>query len=153
MKITFAFIVCLVWVQLYSCDNNIEIVPTTTINKSKTDTTNMKITVGSTVFTVILNNNASADAFKANLPITINMIEFNGNEKYFDLPNALPTNATKPATIKNGDLMLFGSNTLVLFYKNFSTTYSYTPIGRVENPTALAAALGSGSVTVKFELY
>jgi len=37
------------------------------------------------------------------LPVTINMIELNGNEKYYDLPNSLPTNSSNPSTIKNGD--------------------------------------------------
>jgi hypothetical protein len=80
------------------------------------------------------------------------MRELNGNEKYFDLPNNLPTNASNPGTIQTGDLMLYGSNTLVLFYKTFSTSYNYTRLARIDNPSGLATALGSGNITVKFEL-
>lgn len=112
----------------------------------------IKITVGSKTFTATLLDNNSAKAFKEMLPITINMIELNNNEKYYDLPNSLPTNSSNPKTIKNGDLMLYGSKTLVLFYKAFSTSYSYTKLGTIDDVTDLATALGSGNVTVTFEV-
>jgi len=112
----------------------------------------MKITVGTAVFTATMNNNATATAFKAKLPLTITMTELNGNEKYHDFPDALPANASNPSTIQTGDLLLYGANTIVLFYKTFSTSYSYTSIGRVDNPSGLAAALGARDVVVKFEL-
>jgi hypothetical protein len=92
-----------------------------------------------------------ADAFKAMLPMTINMNELNGNEKYFNLSNNLPINASNPGTIQKGDLMMYGSNTLVLFYKTFSTSYSYTRLGHIDNPSGLPDTLGSRSVTVTFE--
>ena len=47
--------------------------------------------------------------------------------------------------------MLYGSNTLVLFYKSFSTRYSYTKIGKVDDSAGLEAALGSGDAVVTFE--
>ncbi len=112
----------------------------------------IKITVGSKTFTATLLDNNSAKAFKEMLPMTINMIELNNNEKYYDLPNSLPTNSSNPKTIKNGDLMLYGSKTLVLFYKAFSTSYSYTKLGTIDDVTDLATALGSGNVTVTFEV-
>jgi len=151
-KITGAFLMILICAQLFACNKNNEMEQTNNPdNISNTDTAKMKITVGTTVFTANFYDNATATAFKAKLPITINMTELNGNEKYFDLPNVLPANASNPVTIQNGDLMLYGSNTLVLFYKTFSTSYSYTRIGRIENPSGLANALGSGNATVTFE--
>lgn len=110
------------------------------------------IKVGSSTFTATLADNAAATAFKALLPMTVNMTEMNRNEKYYDLTNSLPTSASRPGTIQNGDLMLWGGSTLVLFYKTFSSSYSYTSLGRIANPSGLSAALGTGNVTVSFEL-
>jgi len=112
----------------------------------------LKITVGGKVFTATLLDNASANAFKAMLPLTMNMTELNGNEKYFRLPKNLPRNASNPGKIKSGDLMLWGAETFVVFYEGFSTSYSYTKLGRITNATGLAEALGSGNVTVTIEL-
>ena len=83
--------------------------------------------------------------------MTITMSELNRNEKYCDLSDSLPTKSSNPGTIQKGDLMIYGSNTLVLFYKSFSTSYSYTKIGRVNDPMVLAEAVGSGSVLITYE--
>jgi hypothetical protein len=121
-------------------------------NGDRSATTNtMKITIGSNTFTVTLDDNPTVDALKPMLPLTMEMTELNGNEKYFDLPTKLPVAAAKPGTIQAGDLMLWQSNTLVLFYKSFRTSYSYTRIGRIDNASGLAAAVGSGNVKVRFE--
>ncbi|ULH17945.1 hypothetical protein MF271_23560 (plasmid) [Deinococcus sp. KNUC1210] len=111
----------------------------------------VKIKIGSTAFTATLDDSSTAKAFSAQLPMTIMMTELNTNEKFFDLPRNLPTRPSTPGTIQTGDLMLYGSRTLVLFYSSFTTTYSYTRLGRIHNPKGLAAALGTGNVTVTFE--
>jgi hypothetical protein len=111
----------------------------------------MKIKIGTSTFTATLYDNTTAAAFKSLLPMTVNMVELNGNEKYADLSRNLPVKAFNPGTIQAGDVMMYGSSTLVLFYKTFSTSYSYTRVGSVDDITGLAAALGSGKVTVTFE--
>lgn len=113
--------------------------------------TKMKIKIGTAVFTATLYDHASANEFKARLPLTIQMTELNGNEKYYDFSSSLPKNASVGGAIKSGDIMLYGSNVLVLFYKNFTTTYSYTKLAHIDNPAGLADALGAGNVTVKIE--
>ena len=110
------------------------------------------IKVGDKEFTATLLDNPTTGAFKAMLPLTISMTELNGNEKYFRLSKNLPTNESNPGTIKSGDLMLYGSNTFVLFYESFSTSYSYTKLGIINNPSGLATALGSGNVQVSISL-
>lgn len=112
----------------------------------------MKIKIGNQTFTATLYDNATAAAFKSMLPMTVNMVELNRNEKYVDLSSDLPTNASNPGTVQTGDLMLYGSSTLVLFHKTFSTSYSYTRLGRIDDVKGLADAVGSGNVTVTFEL-
>src|SRR5688572_21678238 len=119
---------------------------------AKPEATQMKIKIGSNTFTATLEENDTATAFKAMLPMTVKMTELNGNEKYFRLGKDLPTKASNPGKIENGDLMLYGANTLVLFYKSFPTSYSYTRLGRIHDPAGLAAAVGSGNVVVKYEL-
>ena len=104
------------------------------------------------VFAATLSDNATTTAFKKLLPLSVTMTELNGNEKLFRLPGTMPARASTPSSIQTGDLMLYGSNTLVLFYKSFLTTYSYTTIGRIDDPAGLEAAVGSGSVAVTFEL-
>ena len=152
MKITFALLVSLICIQLFACSKNNEVEQTNNSNiNSNTDTTKMKITIGSAVFTATLNNNATTAAFRAMLPLTINMSELNGNEKYFHFSTALPTNPAPGGHIQTGDLMLYQNNSLVLFYESFNTSYSYTRLGRIDNVAGLVAALGSGSVTAKFE--
>ena len=110
------------------------------------------IAVGKKTFTATLEDNATAAALGKLLPLSVTMKELNGNEKLFRVSRALPTDEFQPSSIRTGDLMLYGSGTLVLFYKSFPTSYSYTRIGRVDDPTGLDAALGTGDVAVVFEL-
>jgi hypothetical protein len=112
----------------------------------------IKITVNSQTFTATLLDNNSAKAFKEMLPMTVEMTELNRNEKYVRLPQNLPTNASNPGTIRSGDLMLYGSNTVVLFYEGLNTSYSHTRLGKIDDPTGLGNALGAGNVTVTFEM-
>jgi len=130
-------------------DNNNE--EENTGNQEENESMTLTIKVGSSTFTATLADNETAKAFKAILPMTLNMRDVNSNEKFLNLSQNLPTAATNPGTIQTGDLMLYGANGLVLFYKTFSTSYSYTRIGKIDNPSGLENALGSGSVTVVFE--
>jgi len=110
----------------------------------------MWITVGERRFAITLTDDAAARAFAAQLPLTLHMSELNGNEKHADLPEALPANASRLGTIRNGDLMLYGTNTLVAFYATFNSSYSYTRLGRVDDPADLPQALGRRDVRVVF---
>jgi len=110
------------------------------------------VRIGDKAFGATLSDNATALAFRRLLPLSLTMAELNGNEKFARLSVPVPTEPSTPPTIRTGDLMMYGASTLVLFYKSFRTTYSYTNIGRVDDPAGLEAALGSGNVDVSFEL-
>lgn len=97
-------------------------------------------------------DNQTAAVFKTMLPMTAHMNEMNDNEKYFYFPKDLPVLAVNPPTIHSGDIMLYGLDCLVLFYKTVETSYQYTKIGTVNDPTNLEVALGGADVFVKFEL-
>jgi hypothetical protein len=116
------------------------------------ETEKMRVIVGDKIFSATLADNATADAFRDLLPLTLDMTELNGNEKYNYLSTRLPNAPVNPGTIHAGDIMLYGNSCVVLFYKTFNTSYSYTRIGAIDDPTGLAEALGTGQATVRFEL-
>ena len=139
--------------------NNLELSQTTLKKESIPFTTNsnvqtkneipaINIQIGNENFKITLYDNPSVKSLLEQIPITLNMSELNGNEKYFYLPEDLPTNSEKIETIHTGDFMLYDSNCIVLFYKKFPTTYSYTKLGYIENVTGLAEALGNDSIQV-----
>lgn len=123
------------------------------INESEgNEATMLTITVESRTFQATLYDNEAVEALKNLLPLTLDMDELNGNEKYYYLPQSLPTSSERVGNIRNGDLMLYGRDCLVLFYQNFSSSYSYTRIATIDDPNGLANELGRGSVEVRFEL-
>lgn len=114
---------------------------------------NMKtitIQIGNRNFKANLYDIPAANSLIEQFPLTINMNDLNRNEKYYNLNKNLPTNSKSVGEIKVGDIMLFGRNCLVLFYKSFSTFYDYTPLGYIEDIRELETTLGRGNVQVKF---
>ena len=111
------------------------------------DVININVSINSKKYTATIENNETAKSFISRLPQEFNMKELNENEKYVYMDNSLPTNSTNPKHIKSGDIMLYGNNCLVIFYKSFDTNYSYTKIGHIDN----LPDLGIDNITVKFE--
>lgn len=111
----------------------------------------IKISIGEQIFYANLENNPSTQELIKKLPLEVEMNELNGNEKYFKFAENFPSDDKKISEIHEGDLMLYGSSYLVIFYKNFSTSYSYTRLGKIENPANLSEILGDGNIRVKIE--
>ena len=107
----------------------------------------LKITINSKEYVMELDNNETAKAFVNMLPQKLNMKELNGNEKYVYLEKSLPINSSNPKHINSGDLMLYGTDCLVIFYKSFDTWYNYTKIGHINN----LPDLGNSDIIVKIE--
>lgn len=98
-------------------------------------------------YSLELEDNKTAKEFLEVLPLSITMSELNGNEKYFYLDKSFTTEEYQPKNISKGDVMLFGNNCLVIFYKNFETTYSYTKIGHIND----LADLDNNDLLVEFK--
>lgn len=107
----------------------------------------VRATINGKQYTIQLEDNETAKGFANLLLQEFNMSELNGNEKYIYLDITLPTNSSNPKHIDSGDVMLYGNNCLVIFYKSFYTSYSYTKIGHIDN----LDDLGNASITVRFE--
>ncbi len=105
--------------------------------------------IGEIKFSATLENNETTKELLQRLPLEIEMKELNGNEKYYYFDEHLPRNASLVNKINVGDIMLFGDNCLVIFYQSFATSYSYTKLGKIDNPDSLAEVLGSGNIKVK----
>ena len=108
----------------------------------------MNIQIDNKTFTVIVENNKTVKELYQKLPITLEMSDLNNNEKYCYLNFTLSTDSKSVKNIKKGDVMLFGNSCLVIFYKSFTTSYSYTKIGYIENPADIETALGKKDIKV-----
>ena len=124
------------------------------VNEGNIQNENIKINliVNNKTFSATLENNETTRELTAMLPLTLDMSDLNSNEKYNYLDTNLTTNGSRVNRINAGDIKLFGSNCLVVFYESFNTSYSYTNLGRVDNANDFVSELGSGSVTITFEL-
>ena len=86
----------------------------------------MWMTVGEQRFGITLEDSEASRALAQLLPLRLDAADLHANEKYASLPQRLPTHAIRPGTIRNGDLLLYGTDTLVIFYQTFESAYSYT---------------------------
>lgn len=108
----------------------------------------MNIKVNNKIFKIVLEDNKTVKSLTQKLPITLEMSDLNNNEKYCYLNFTLPTDSKSVKNIKKGDVMLFGNSCLVIFYKSFTTSYSYTKIGHIENPADIETALSKKDIKV-----
>lgn len=121
-------------------------------NKEESSEVTMNIQVGDKSFTAIIEDNLSSEVFIEKLPLAINMSEMNGNEMYYFMDEDIPVDANRPGKVNNGDIMLYGSNCLVVFYKTFNTGYNYTSLGYITDPEGFKDAIDESGGEVIFSL-
>ncbi len=105
----------------------------------------MKININNEEYVINVENETLMEEIYNALPETFTMTELNGNEKYYYLnSNMKNANSEAVGQVQKGDVMLFGSDCLVIFYDSFETEFRYTKIGHIDN----LGDLGNGNVDV-----
>lgn len=112
----------------------------------------MNVQVGDATFSATLEENTAAQAFAElmnNAPVVIRMSDYSGFEKVGSLGTSLPASNSQTTT-RSGDIVLYNGNQIVIFYG--SNSWSYTRLGKIDDLTGWAEALGTGDVTVSFSM-
>ncbi len=118
-------------------------------NKVEEFTSKINIQINGTNYTATLEDNATSREFIKKLPLELNMSELNGSEKYYFFDDPFPSNPSLINKIKCGDLMLYHNDCFVLFYETLTnTTYRYTRIGKIDQPTSLKDSVGKENIKI-----
>ena len=118
------------------------------------DYNTMNLKVNNSTMKVKLSDNAATKALVERLKegaITYNAHDYGGFEKVGALGFSLPSNDTY-ITTEPGDIMLYTSNQLCIFFD--SNSWEYSPIGKIEGMTKqqLKDAFGTGEVSITLSL-
>ena len=108
--------------------------------------------IGNTEVNVDWLDNDSVSALKnlAKDGLTIKMHMYSGFEQVGSLGSAI-TSADKKITTSPGDIVLYSSDQIVIFYD--SNTWAYTKLGHINlSKNELADLLGNGDVTITISL-
>ena len=140
MKKIFLIVICSL-ILITGCATKAEVNDSNEVIKS------VKAIINGKEYIIDLEDNSTTKSFVKILPKKFEMSDLNNNEKYAYLDVNLKTNSYSPKEIKKGDVMLFGNNCIVIFYKSFSTSYSYTKIGHIDN----LEDLDNKDIIVRFE--
>ena len=119
-------------------------------NNTEKEILEMKMTINGTAVDVSWENNASVKALAemaGNGPVTIETEPYGGFEQVGSIGATLPSNDTNIKT-KAGDIMLYTSSQMVIFYG--SNSWAYTRLGRItdKSDSELRELLGGDGVTV-----
>ena len=145
------FITAVAFTCLGCTPENTQAEPPAAAQSAQTQETTMQLTFNGQTYTATLADTPAAAALQRQLPLTLDLRDYNRNEKVGPLPQALPANDEAVGHIEAGDILLWQGNNIVIFYESFKTPYRYTRLGKIHNVEHLKAAVGTGSVTVRLE--
>ncbi len=120
-----------------------------TYETEKGEKMNITIRINGRAFSATLENNAAAKELYEIIRtegLSVDMSDYSGFEKVGALGRTL-TSDDKYIKAAAGDIMLYQSNQIVMFYG--SNSWSYTKLGRINDLSGWRDALGSGSVTAE----
>lgn len=107
----------------------------------------MKLEIDENVLDVSWNNNASVTALNEIKPLTINMHLYGGFEQVGSIGQSIVSD-NKEITTKPGDIVLYSSNQIVVFFG--TNTWSYTKLGHINlSDSELNTLLNKSNVTLK----
>lgn len=113
--------------------------------------TTIQVIINEKKFEAELQDNEAARQFIKMLPLQLEMEDLHDNEKFYYFSDSFDTSDEELKEIHEGDLLIYDSKCLVLFYESFETNYSYTPLGKISDVTGLKEALGTGITTISFQ--
>ena len=133
-----------------------------TISAQKTDNTvaeeeqktMLQMKIGETKVSVSWEDNDSVAALKElckDAPLTIQMSMYGGFEQVGSIGTRLPSNDAQTTT-SAGDIVLYSSNQVVVFYG--SNSWAYTRLGHITDQDAagMASLLSNGNVTITISM-
>ena len=123
-----------------------------TDTKETSEMTTIQIIINGQEFEAELYDNEAAQQFREMLPLQLDMDDLHDNEKFFYFSDSFNTADQEMKEIHEGDLLIYDSKCLVLFYENLETRYKYTPLGKISDTAGLKEALGAGTVSVSFNI-
>lgn len=111
------------------------------------ETENMKLIIGEIEVPVTWEDNESVSAIKDLLPLTIQMSMYGGNEQVGSIGQRIVSNDKQTRT-KSGDIVLYTSDQIVIFYG--SNSWAYTRLGHVDlSKNEMKDLLGNGNVSIQ----
>ncbi|MCR5207491.1 MAG: hypothetical protein K6C14_03335 [Eubacterium sp.] len=123
-----------------------------TQSETKVNEMKVKVSINGKTFSATLADNAAAKELYEIIKsegLTVELSDYSGFEKVGRLGHTLSAN-DKQTTTHAGDLVLYQSNQLVMFYG--SNSWSYTRLGSIDDLSGWEEALGSGNITAEFSV-